>query len=125
MGKSELVCDCEIIHTETVEKVKNEILKQNTLESMSKFYKAFADNTRIKIINALDCHEMCVCDISVLLNMTKSAVSHQLKYLKMLNIIKPRREGKIVFYSLADEHVKLLFKICHEHIKETENEKNC
>lgn len=122
MGKSELVCDCEIIHTETVKKVKNEILNHTTLEAMSKFYKAFADSTRIKIINALDCHEMCVCDIAVLLNMTKSAVSHQLKYLKTLNIITSRKEGKIVFYSLADEHVKILFEICHEHIKETENE---
>lgn len=125
MGKSELMCDCEIIHTKIVENVKNKILNMQTLESMSKFYKAFSDNTRIKIINILDCHEMCVCDIAVLLNMTKSAVSHQLKYLKTLNIISSRKEGKIVFYSLADEHVKTLFEICLEHIKETEYEKHC
>ena len=125
MGKSEHICDCEIIHKQIFEKVKSEILNKQTLVSMSKFYKAFADSTRIKIINALNCHEMCVCDIAALLNMTKSAVSHQLKYLKLLNILSARKEGKIVFYSLADEHVKILFEICHEHIKESEYEKNC
>ena len=124
MGKSEQICDCEIIHYEIVENVKTKILDDNCLRLMSNFYKAFADSTRIKIINALDCHEMCVCDIASLLNMTKSAVSHQLKYLKKLNIIKNRKQGKIVFYKLADIHVKKLFKICHEHIKESEYEKN-
>ncbi len=124
MGKSELVCDCETIHHDIVEDVKNHILPDDTLLLITNFYKAFSDNTRIKIINALDHHEMCVCDIAVLLNMTKSAVSHQLKYLRKLNIIKPRKVGKIVFYSLADDHVKTLFEICHEHIKEEQNEQN-
>ena len=82
MGKSELICDCEIIHSDIVEHVKKEILNKETLLDIANFYKALSDSTRIKIINALDCHEMCVCDIAVLLNMTKSAVSHQLKYLK-------------------------------------------
>lgn len=124
MGKSELVCDCETIHDEIVSHVKENILNEQILILMTNFYKAFADSTRIKIIAALDIHEMCVCDIAVLLNMTKSAVSHQLKYLKKLDIIKSRKEGKIVFYSLSDEHVKLLFETCHEHIKETLNEQN-
>jgi len=118
MGKSELICDCDIIHQNIVEKVKNNILDEQTLTLMSNFYKAFADSTRIKIINALNIHKMCVCDIAVLLNMTKSAISHQLKYLKRLNIISSQKQGKFVFYSLADNHVEKLFKICHEHIKE-------
>ncbi len=118
MGKPELICDCDIIHQDIVEKVKNNFLDEHTLTSMSNFYKAFADSTRIKIINALSIHKMCVCDIASLLNMTKSAVSHQLKYLKKLNIISPQKQGKIVFYNLADKHVEKLFKICHEHIKE-------
>jgi len=118
MGKSELICDCDIIHQNIVEKVKNNILDVQTLTLMSNFYKAFADSTRIKIINALNIHKMCVCDIAVLLNMTKSAISHQLKYLKRLNIISSQKQGKFVFYSLADNHVEKLFKICHEHIKE-------
>lgn len=118
MGKSELFCDCEIIHQDIVDTVKKQFLDENTLILMSNFYKAFADSTRIKIINALSIHKMCVCDIASLLNMTKSAVSHQLKYLKKINIISSQKQGKIVFYSLADDHVEKLFKICHEHIKE-------
>lgn len=122
MGKSEQLCDCEIIHHDIVEKVKNNIQSQETLLKIANFHKAMADSTRIKIINALDQHEMCVCDIAVLLNMTKSAVSHQLKYLKQMDIIKSRKEGKIIFYSLADEHVCQIFEISLEHIKEAENE---
>lgn len=125
MGKAESVCDCNTIHDDIVSHVKNNILDTTTLSLMTNFYKAFADTTRIKIISALNCHEMCVCDIAVLLNMTKSAVSHQLKYLRKLNIIKSRRQGKIIFYELADEHVKLLFETCHEHIKEIQNEQSC
>ncbi len=124
MGKSELTCDCEIIHDDIVSLVKSQILDSVTLNDIANFYKAFSDSTRIKIINALDCHEMCVCDIAVLLNMTKSSVSHQLKYLKEQNIIKSRKQGKIVFYSLADSHVKELFEVCHEHIKEKHYEQN-
>lgn len=120
MGKPEQSCDCEIIHKDIVDLAQKNILPQHTLFEMTKFYKAFADTTRIKIINALSVHEMCVCDISVLLNMTKSAVSHQLNYLKKLNIIAPNKQGKIVFYSLADDHVEKLFKLCHEHIIEGE-----
>lgn len=124
MGKAELICDCEILHKEIVDKVKSNILSQKTLAKIANFYKALSDSTRIKIINALDCNEMCVCDISVVLNMTKSAVSHQLKYLKDLDIVKSRKQGKEVFYSLADDHVKQLFEICHEHIMEKEHEQN-
>ena len=118
MGKSEQICDCEIIHHKIVKQVKSEILADDILHLMTNFYKAFSDSTRIKIINALTCHEMCVCDIAALLNMTKSAVSHQLNYLKKLNIATCNRQGKIVFYKLADDHVKLLFETCQNHIME-------
>ena len=117
------VCDCEILHNDIVEKVKNNMLEEKTLLNISNFYKAFSDNTRIKIINALNINEMCVCDIGVILKMTKSAVSHQLKFLKNKGIVKSRKQGKIVFYSLADQHVKQLFDICYEHITEEENGK--
>jgi len=122
MGKTELICDCDIVHKEIVEKVKREILDEVTLVNIANFYKALSDSTRIRIINALDCSEMCVCDIAVLLNMTKSAVSHQLKYLKDMDIIKSRKEGKIVFYSLVDDHVKQVFEISLDHIMEKDNE---
>ena len=122
MGKTELICDCDIVHKDVVDKVKREILDEITLLNIANFYKALSDSTRIRIINALDCNEMCVCDIAVLINMTKSAVSHQLKYLKNKDIIKSRKEGKVVFYSLADDHVKQLFEVSLEHIMEKENE---
>lgn len=111
-------CDCAIIHKQIVEKVSKNILNNNILNDMAIFYKAFGDKTRIKIINALNCNEMCVCDLAVLLNMTKSAVSHQLKYLKQKNIVTSHKSGKIIFYKLADDHVKQLFQICHQHIME-------
>lgn len=113
-------CDCEVIHKDKVEKAKNGMLDDDTLISMADFYKAMADSTRIKIINLLNNNELCVCDISSILNMTKSAISHQLKNLREMNLIKSRKVGKEVWYSLADEHVKIMFNICVEHIEEIE-----
>ena len=111
-------CDCDVIHQDVVEKVKSEMLDDDCLINMADFYKALSDSTRIKIINALYISEMCVCDISVLLNMTKSAISHQLKNLKELNLIKSRKQGKEVYYSLADRHVGIVFEITKEHVQE-------
>lgn len=118
-------CDCEIIHQDVVDKVKNRILDEETLLLMADFYKALSDSTRMKIIDVLYEGEMCVCDISALINMTKSATSHQLKYLKDMNLIKSRKQGKEVFYSLADRHIVEVFEISKEHILEDKNEKNC
>lgn len=111
-------CDCDVIHQDVVEKVKSEMLDDDSLINMADFFKALSDSTRIKIINALYISEMCVCDISVLLNMTKSAISHQLKNLKELNLIKSRKQGKEVYYSLADRHVGIVFEITKEHVQE-------
>lgn len=111
-------CDCDVIHTDTVEKVKTKMLSDEILIDISDFYKALSDSTRLKIINALNISEMCVCDISALLNMTKSAISHQLKNLKDLNLVKSRRQGKEVYYSLADKHVQIVFEITREHVEE-------
>lgn len=118
MGKRELVCDCEVIHEDIVNKVKKNMLNEEILLMMADFYKAFSDSTRVKIIDAIYENELCVCDISVLLNMTKSSVSHQLKYLREMNLIKARKAGKEVYYSLADKHVKEVFEISKEHILE-------
>ena len=118
-------CDCEIIHQDVVDKVKKRILDEETLLLMADFYKALSDSTRMKIIDVLYEGEMCVRDISVLINMTKSATSHQLKYLKDMNLIKSRKQGKEVFYSLADRHIVEVFEISKEHILEAKNEKNC
>ncbi len=118
-------CDCNIIHADMLEKAKQNMLDDETLMNMADFYKALSDSTRIKIINALDESELCVCDISALLNMTKSAVSHQLQNLKDMNLITSRREGKEVMYSLADRHVKEVFEVSKEHVMEELNEQNC
>ncbi len=117
------VCDCNVIHEEQVFKAKSEMLNDKVLNFISEFYKALSDCTRVKIINALDKQELCVCDICQLLNMTKSAVSHQLQKLKELNLIKSRRQGKQVFYALADEHVKQVFEISTNHVLEKLDEK--
>lgn len=118
MGKRELICDCEVVHEEKLNKAKESMLNEENLLLIADFYKALSDSTRIKIINALNENELCVCDIAVLLNMTKSAVSHQLRYLREMDIVKNRKVGKEVFYTLADEHVKQIFAISQKHMGE-------
>lgn len=125
MGKCQQGCDCNIIHGGIVGKCKCDMLEEDILLSMADFYKALSDSTRIKIINALVISELCVCDICSLLNMTKSAVSHQLGNLKEMNLIKSRKIGKEVWYSLADEHVLEMFEICKAHILEAGSEEGC
>lgn len=118
MAKDEIFCDCDVIHADVVNEVKLRMPNEDDLYDLSDFFKILGDSTRVKIIWALDEKEMCVCDIAVLLNMTKSAISHQLKTLKQANLVKFRREGKVVYYSLKDDHVKDIFEKGMEHIKE-------
>lgn len=118
MGKSKLCCDCGMLHADSVEKVQSGMATEEDYIKISELFKVFADNTRVKILWALDECELCVCDVATLLNMTKSAVSHQLKVLKESNLVKSRREGKVIYYSLADDHVKDIFEKAVEHINE-------
>ncbi len=118
MKTIENICDCDVIHADVVEKVRKSMPDAAELYELSDFFKALGDSTRTNIICALEKSELCVCDIAVLLNMTKSAISHQLRALKSANLVKFRKEGKNVFYSLADDHVKDLFKKGLEHIRE-------
>lgn len=111
-------CDCDVIHDGIVEKVKGKMPQEETLYELADLFKIFGDSTRIKILWALNEAEMCVCDIAFLLNMTQSAISHQLRLLKHSDLVKSRREGKIVFYSLKDEHVKQIFDLGLIHIAE-------
>lgn len=111
-------CDCDVIHEDIVNQVKEKMPEEETLYDLAELFKIFGDSTRIKILWALDEAEMCVCDISVLLNMTQSAISHQLRVLKQANLVKNRKAGKIVFYSLQDEHVKQIFDQGLIHINE-------
>lgn len=111
------MCDCNVIHEDVVENVKSKMLDNEFITEISTFFKILGDNTRVKILFALDHNEMCVCDIANVLNMTKSSISHQLSYLKDLNIVKSRKSGKEVYYSLDDEHVKEVFEVVISHIE--------
>lgn len=122
MKKDDMFCDCDVIHENVVNAVKMKMPDENELYDLSDFFKILGDSTRAKIIWALDESEMCVCDLAVLLNMTKSAVSHQLSLLRRDNLVKNRREGKNVFYTLADDHIKGIFEKGLEHIREKKEE---
>lgn len=111
-------CDCNIIHENVVSSVKEKMPDEEKLYDLAELFKVFGDSTRIKILCALAESEMCVCDISALLNMTQSAISHQLRILKQAKLVKSRREGKVVFYSLDDDHVKQIFNQGLDHINE-------
>jgi len=111
-------CDCEVIHEAVVNRVQKKMPQGRTFYDLANLYKMFADGTRVKILWALSCSPMCVCDLAVLLGMTKSAISHQLKSLRLSNLVKYDKEGKNVFYSLADDHVKTIFKQGLDHINE-------
>lgn len=114
--KTNLMCDCNIIHENKVKESKKNMLKLKTIEDMSNFFKILGEPTRIKILNTLDNNEMCVCDVANVLNMTKSTISHQLNILRMNNIVRYKKIGKEVYYTLDDEHVKEVFEIALSHI---------
>jgi ArsR family transcriptional regulator len=112
------VCSCNVIHEDVISKVKGSMLGDEILYDLAEFFKVFGDSTRIKILYALFMSEMCVCDISALLSMNQSAISHQLKILRQAKLVKSRREGKVVYYSLEDEHIKGIFNQGLIHISE-------
>lgn len=111
-------CDCDIIHQEQVGNVKKNLLGNEKTIKLATLYKMFSDQTRLKILLSLEIERLCVCDIANVLNMTKSAVSHQLKVLRENNLVKFVKEGKNCYYSLADDHVKKLIEIALEHVME-------
>ena len=110
-------CEVSIIHEDIVQKVADEIPKVDQLYELADLFKVFGDSTRVRILHVLSVSEMCVCDIAAILNMTQSAISHQLRILKNARLVKNRREGKVVYYSLDDEHVEHIFDQGMEHIK--------
>lgn len=121
MPKNEYMCDCNIIHKEAVANVLNKLPSTTTFENLAKLFKLIGDSTRCRILFALDNEEMCVCDIANVLKMTKSAVSHQLRLLRQSQIVKTRKSGKEVYYTLDDEHIQKLFEIALEHINHQTN----
>ena len=113
-------CDCDVIHDDVVMKVREIMPEMETLYDLAELFKVFGDTTRVRILWALDSSEMCVCDIAYLLDMTQSAISHQLRVLKRAQLVRNRRDGKIVYYSLADDHVRTIFNQGFSHISEKE-----
>ena len=121
MGEQEPIleqCDYMHLHEKVIEQVQEEMPEEEILYDLAELFKVFGDSTRIKILYVLFQSEMCVCDIAQLLNMSQSAISHQLRVLKQAQLVKYRREGKTVFYSLADAHVNTILNQGLEHIEE-------
>jgi DNA-binding transcriptional ArsR family regulator len=111
-------CETRIIHVEKVEKARDFSLDGAELNDLSLFFKTFADPSRLKIMMALAQQEMCVCDIAAFLDISESAVSHQLRYLRGSRLVKNRRDGTILYYRLTDVHVKEMIDTGLEHIRE-------
>lgn len=117
-GKNEECCDeCEI-HPDRIEAVNEKMPEEEELYDLAELFKVFGDSTRIRILFVLFESEMCVCDLAQTLNMNQSAISHQLKILKQAKLVNNRREGKSVFYFLADDHVRTIIDQGREHIEE-------
>lgn len=111
-------CEITVIHEDVVNKVKKEMPDEEKLVATAELLKVFGDPTRIKIICALLKAEMCVCDLSALLDVSQSAVSHQLKTLKQARLVKYRRDGKVIYYLLDDDHIGRIFEAGYEHVME-------
>ena len=111
--------ECTVFHKKNVEKVLQEMSDDLTLARMAEIFQCFADPTRLKIINALLLSDLCVCDLTKIMNMTQPAVSHHLKHLRQIHLVKASRSGKSILYSLDDYHVQLLFDVCRSHLNET------
>lgn len=111
-------CDYMHLHEDIIQSVNEKMPEEEILYDLAELFKIFGDSTRIRILYALFESEMCVCDIANLLKMTQSAISHQLRALKQAKLVKYRREGKTVFYSLADDHVNTIINQGMEHISE-------
>lgn len=116
--KKQPVCDCEVIHVDAVNSARGRIASKDEYIRLAALFKLFGDGTRVQILHTLEQGEMCVCDIAVILNLTKSAVSHQLKALRLANLVKFRKEAQTVYYSLADSHVKEILDKGFEHLRE-------
>jgi len=114
----ENIFECNVIHDDVIKKVKETMPNDELIFDVAELFKVFGDSTRMKIICALLEEELCVCDIAAITNTTQSAISHQLRVLKQAKLVKYRKEGKVVYYSLDDEHVREIFMKGREHIEE-------
>lgn len=111
-------CEEHCVHQEVISEVRSKLPEVEELYDLAEFFKVFGDTTRIRILYVLFEAEMCVCDIAEMLSMTPSAISHQLRLLKQSRLVKSRRDGKTIYYSLADDHVRSIIDMGREHIEE-------
>lgn len=111
-------CDIVMTHDGVIKEVEGKLPREELLKELAAFYKVFGDPTRIRILCVLLQAEVCVCDLAKLLSMTQSAISHQLRILKQMKLVKNRRDGKTVFYSLADGHIQTIISQGMEHLAE-------
>ncbi len=111
-------CETHHVHENLVHQIEDGMPSETVMESLAEFYKVFGDTTRIKILCVLFQSELCVCDLAEVTGMTQSAISHQLRVLKQMKLVKNRREGKTVYYSLADSHIQSILNQGMEHIAE-------
>lgn len=116
MSRNEFTCDCNAVHHHLVEATLAHMPDGQTIQKLSDFYKILGDPTRCKLICALQQQELCVCDLANILSMTKSSISHQLSKMRTSGVVKCRRDGKEVYYSLDDDHVSQIFSITLAHI---------
>lgn len=114
----ELEQSLSVIHEDIIDQVKEELPADEILYDLAELFKVFGDSTRIKIICALFEKELCVGDLSAVLNVSQSAVSHQLRTLKQARLVKFRRDGKVIYYSLDDDHIKNIFNAGYQHVIE-------
>lgn len=110
------ICQCNMIHEQAVSIGKEKRLDAQLADHVAQLFKVFGDPTRVKILQLLSLGEMCVCDITHVLEMTQSAISHQLKYLKQSGLVRNRKEGKVVYYTLDDDHVEMILKQGVDHV---------
>lgn len=112
------ICECTLVHGSVVEAARAKMPSEDVIYDVAELFKVFGDSTRTNILMALFESDMCVCDLGSLLGMTKSAISHQLRILRQSKLVKARKTGKEVVYSLADDHVKGIFAMAIEHVSE-------
>jgi ArsR family transcriptional regulator len=109
-------CEVDAIHQNLVELAARTLVDQDSADNIARIFQALADPTRVRLISAMIASELCVCDLSMLLGMTQSAVSHQLRILRDLRLVHSRKEGRVVFYALDDDHIRDLFTRTKEHL---------
>ena len=112
------VCEVSVIHEDVLARVRAKMPDETPVYEVSELFKVFGDSTRARIICALNVEEMCVCDLAALLGMSQSSISHQLRLLKVSRIVKSRKQGRVVYYSLDDAHIGQIFAMAFDHVME-------